>query len=153
YCRCTTFITDGYDRNVRDILILFNFFFSSRRRHTRLQGDWSSDVCSSDLLHRARLSRDHYATDREEGRRGGGDDLPPFHEQAALLQRAVPHGGSLGGTTREGRRRPQGGTAREARRARPRARDGGGARGGRRPAVLHPKPRGPVGRGESQDRA
>src|SRR2546426_11604920 len=29
-------------------LIMF-FFFSSRRRHTRLQGDWSSDVCSSDL--------------------------------------------------------------------------------------------------------
>src|SRR2546426_8419910 len=26
------------------------FFFSSRRRHTRLQGDWSSDVCSSDLV-------------------------------------------------------------------------------------------------------
>src|SRR5215467_16315129 len=25
------------------------FFFSSRRRHTRLQGDWSSDVCSSNL--------------------------------------------------------------------------------------------------------
>src|SRR5688500_11516600 len=25
------------------------FFFSSERRHTRLQGDWSSDVCSSDL--------------------------------------------------------------------------------------------------------
>src|SRR5256885_11996282 len=24
------------------------FFFSSRRRHTRLQGGWSSDVCSSD---------------------------------------------------------------------------------------------------------
>src|SRR5256885_7402937 len=33
------------------------FFFSSRRRHTRLQGDWSSDVCSSDLTHpRAPLS-------------------------------------------------------------------------------------------------
>src|SRR5256885_7826170 len=29
------------------------FFFSSRRRHTRLQGDWSSDVCSSDLRHHA----------------------------------------------------------------------------------------------------
>src|SRR5256885_5335768 len=29
--------------------IFFFFFFSSRRRHTRLQGDWSSDVCSSDL--------------------------------------------------------------------------------------------------------
>src|SRR5438876_1423471 len=27
----------------------FFFFFSSRRRHTRWTGDWSSDVCSSDL--------------------------------------------------------------------------------------------------------
>ena len=26
-------------------------FFSSRRRHTRLRRDWSSDVCSSDLAH------------------------------------------------------------------------------------------------------
>src|SRR6202047_4586036 len=26
-------------------------FFSSRRRHTRSYGDWSSDVCSSDLVH------------------------------------------------------------------------------------------------------
>src|SRR5438046_9002865 len=26
-----------------------SFFFSSRRRHTRLVSDWSSDVCSSDL--------------------------------------------------------------------------------------------------------
>src|SRR5205807_1775951 len=31
------------------IFSFFFFFFSSRRRHTRLQGDWSSDVCSSDL--------------------------------------------------------------------------------------------------------
>src|SRR5256885_10024977 len=31
--------------HVDDVLV----FFSSRRRHTRLQGDWSSDVCSSDL--------------------------------------------------------------------------------------------------------
>src|SRR6266446_4131540 len=31
---------------------MLNFFFSSRRRHTRLQGDWSSDVCSSDLVPR-----------------------------------------------------------------------------------------------------
>src|SRR5437764_3760678 len=30
--------------------ICFLFFFSSRRRHTRYIGDWSSDVCSSDLL-------------------------------------------------------------------------------------------------------
>src|SRR5256885_11908486 len=33
-----------------------HFFFSSRRRHTRLQGDWSSDVCSSDLALRDRRS-------------------------------------------------------------------------------------------------
>src|SRR5256885_11211895 len=31
------------------IALVSYFFFSSRRRHTRLQGDWSSDVCSSDL--------------------------------------------------------------------------------------------------------
>src|SRR5256885_3856142 len=30
--------------------VCFFFFFSSRRRHTRLQGDWSSVVCSSDLV-------------------------------------------------------------------------------------------------------
>src|SRR2546430_5667777 len=29
------------------------FFFSSRRRHTRFDCDWSSDVCSSDLLYYA----------------------------------------------------------------------------------------------------
>src|SRR5271157_786349 len=32
----------------------FCFFFSSRRRHTRCGRDWSSDVCSSDLV------RDHF---------------------------------------------------------------------------------------------
>src|SRR5256885_13015962 len=35
-------------QNISCIVHVF-FFFSSRRRHTRLQGDWSSDVCSSDL--------------------------------------------------------------------------------------------------------
>src|SRR6266508_6216946 len=29
---------------------MFFFFFSSRRRHTRWPRDWSSDVCSSDLI-------------------------------------------------------------------------------------------------------
>src|SRR2546430_9923640 len=37
--------------------LLFFFFFSSRRRHTRFDCDWSSDVCSSDLLSGYRLSR------------------------------------------------------------------------------------------------
>src|SRR5256885_2704743 len=41
----------GETENINDF-----FFFSSRRRHTRLQGDWSSDVCSSDLV----LERHHH---------------------------------------------------------------------------------------------
>src|SRR4051794_41706389 len=40
-------------------IVCFFFFFSSRRRHTRWTGDWSSDVCSSDLL-----------VDRRGGRQG-----------------------------------------------------------------------------------
>src|SRR2546426_1117336 len=36
-----------YGHDMKTIYVFF--FFSSRRRHTRLQGDWSSDVCSSDL--------------------------------------------------------------------------------------------------------
>src|SRR5947209_8440065 len=31
-------------------IISLSFFFSSRRRHTRYWRDWSSDVCSSDLI-------------------------------------------------------------------------------------------------------
>src|SRR5256885_3017645 len=36
-------------RSTSSIRCVVYFFFSSRRRHTILQGDWSSDVCSSDL--------------------------------------------------------------------------------------------------------
>src|SRR2546426_8795024 len=43
------------------------FFFSSRRRHTRLQGDWSSDVCSSDLS----LAWGHFGTPAVSFRIGG----------------------------------------------------------------------------------
>src|SRR5947199_10459974 len=32
------------------VFLLYVFFFSSRRRHTRCLSDWSSDVCSSDLI-------------------------------------------------------------------------------------------------------
>src|SRR2546430_4045069 len=32
------------------LVFIFIFFFSSRRRHTRFDCDWSSDVCSSDLI-------------------------------------------------------------------------------------------------------
>src|SRR6266478_8932647 len=53
------------------------FFFSSRRRHTRFDGDWSSDVCSSDLadypkMFELTLDKLGYAAWRSEqaGRRG-----------------------------------------------------------------------------------
>src|SRR5438067_9246252 len=39
-------------------LSIYNFFFfSSRRRHTRSKRDWSSDVCSSDLVREPRAAR------------------------------------------------------------------------------------------------
>src|SRR2546429_4506948 len=39
------------------VVALLLFFFSSRRRHTRCSRDWSSDVCSSDLLFSKILAR------------------------------------------------------------------------------------------------
>src|SRR6516162_10847725 len=54
--------------------IFLFFFFSSRRRHTRLQGDWCSDVCSSDLpaphTTRRRTARRRPAGSRPAGRGG-----------------------------------------------------------------------------------
>src|SRR3989454_8217243 len=49
--------------------MLYLFFFSSRRRHTRLQGDWSSDVCSSDLA--ARLQHPHVLSVYDWGEAAG----------------------------------------------------------------------------------
>src|SRR5256885_2450155 len=56
------------------------FFFSSRRRHTRLQGDWSSDVCSSDLVR---------ATIGEEGR---GLRDRPLRNAAEFIDRHLGDG-------------------------------------------------------------
>src|SRR5438093_6665462 len=56
------------------VLSFVFFFFSSRRRHTRLVSDWSSDVCSSDLLVLLRLRRNragkHAGADGAAGGRG-----------------------------------------------------------------------------------
>src|SRR5258707_11469430 len=42
---------DGkYESNGWNLVSFCIFFFSSRRRHTRYWRDWSSDVCSSDLI-------------------------------------------------------------------------------------------------------
>src|SRR3712207_7557144 len=40
---------DGRGSQPRTTDVVYDFFFSSRRRHTRYWRDWSSDVCSSDL--------------------------------------------------------------------------------------------------------
>src|ERR1039457_2858822 len=44
------------------------FFFSSRRGHTRLQGDWSSDVCSSDLCPRRQVNHARERALREQNK-------------------------------------------------------------------------------------
>src|SRR2546426_5382196 len=71
------------------------FFFSSRRRHTRLQGDWSSDVCSSDLVVREQrgLVPDRCGKVADEMRNRGteaaGHPLPRdrfIHPRAAALE-------------------------------------------------------------------
>src|SRR5256885_13280681 len=68
------------------------FFFSSRRRHTRLQGDWSSDVCSSDLSgggrRPCRRSRGEAGGQMAGGRGlrgGGGGAAAPARGRIALL--------------------------------------------------------------------
>src|SRR2546429_1521769 len=46
---------------------LVDFFFSSRRRHTRCSRDWSSDVCSSDLIERGKrlVHEEHFRFDNQ----------------------------------------------------------------------------------------
>src|SRR5690242_20785263 len=53
----------------KEVLCLL-FFFSSRRRHTRLTCDWSSDVCSSDL--RAGMGTKSIDADIATGGSAGG---------------------------------------------------------------------------------
>src|SRR5438067_10288941 len=54
------------------------FFFSSRRRHTRSKRDWSSDVCSSDLLNGSRNFPKPFAIGK----------LPSFSDRASAPQRS-----------------------------------------------------------------
>src|SRR5438876_10494636 len=57
------------------------FFFSSRRRHTRWTGDWSSDVCSSDL------------PDKERGAGRETISISPRHQEGLALLARQPGGG------------------------------------------------------------
>src|SRR5262249_58509590 len=56
------------------------FFFSSRRRHTRLVSDWSSDVCSSDLVRLRHPPPTHGASWRSLAHR-----RPPGHRTGASV--------------------------------------------------------------------
>src|SRR5262249_59499128 len=67
------------------------FFFSSRRRHTRLVSDWSSDVCSSDLGDAEEYGDDEQVDLKEAF--GLPDQMAPLRlpappELAALARRA-----------------------------------------------------------------
>src|SRR5215210_7195976 len=61
---------------------MFFFFFSSRRRHTRYIGDWSSDVCSSELRG-SPLAPKGYAAEGDVAVRGF-DALPDLIGAAPL---------------------------------------------------------------------
>src|SRR5256885_3912353 len=64
-------------------------FFSSRRRHTRLQGDWSSDVCSSDLVTGDR----HRLRDRHAPKPPGSRQfISPFAAVFEIAPAKVLHG-------------------------------------------------------------
>src|SRR6266581_6451387 len=78
------------------------FFFSSRRRHTRWTGDWSSDVCSSDLRPGGHLRQprrgDHGRPGRREGDRDRGQPArgrrPGPRDPGKRGRVAVAHGKS-----------------------------------------------------------
>src|SRR5207237_6424807 len=69
------------------------FFFSSRRRHTRFKCDWSSDVCSSDLIdlpacrgcHFPQLSDGTYAGHHP------GDSAEAIRQLEMVLQRGIEY--------------------------------------------------------------
>src|SRR5207253_4375059 len=60
---------------IPEVFVRVFFFFSSRRRHTRWPRDWSSDVCSSDLVSRSANDRiaqgNRLARPGEDGRNVG----------------------------------------------------------------------------------
>src|SRR5688572_30879533 len=72
------------------LCFFFFFFFSSRRRHTRFDCDWSSDVCSSDLLDKA--ARDLRLAFRQDNGRLPARDLESnrdFHSAVGAVMSAL----------------------------------------------------------------
>src|SRR2546421_1821078 len=66
------------------------FFFSSRRRHTRSDRDWSSDVCSSDLLPARRVVIvDSQRPSRHPLTSRGIDDRPPIGDRHTIDRKST----------------------------------------------------------------
>src|SRR5205814_3097783 len=73
-----------YKRFVHKEKNIIFFFFSSRRRHTRCLSDWSSDVCSSDLL-RSRASADDRGVCNARGPTKSPCDRPLYFDLPGFL--------------------------------------------------------------------
>src|ERR1039457_731780 len=74
-------IAERLRKHRHDLILLF---FSRSRRHTRLQGDWSSDVCSSDLS--------SPSPDTGEPSRGAGTDVSPALAEERSEERRAGEG-------------------------------------------------------------
>src|SRR5690606_40503125 len=61
------------------------FFFSSRRRHTRFSRDWSSDVCSSDLLNFGQLPKRKTGNRLNFGLRFWDKNIVSFHKHSKKI--------------------------------------------------------------------
>src|SRR5688500_19142679 len=72
----------------RVYVVIIVFFFSSRRRHTRLQGDWSSDVCSSDLEEEQRQAgiADGQHLERVGGQQQANDTRDARNSRARVVE-------------------------------------------------------------------
>src|SRR4051794_41985029 len=88
------------------------FFFSSRRRHTRWTGDWSSDVCSSDLCSDTSPSACAISTGRlgsttRGWRRSAGFDSGPRTEIERASCRERAEMAEVAGTVKKKRSLPK----------------------------------------------
>src|SRR5690606_40573732 len=77
--------------------VAIRFFFSSRRRHTRFSRDWSSDVCSSDLI--IQVAGGQSLHDRLDG------DVVLFEAQGIELDANFPLRAAFDGDRRSEERR------------------------------------------------
>src|SRR2546430_11562823 len=80
------------------------FFFSSRRRHTRFDCDWSSDVCSSDLVPEIRFSKWHGRELRIRADRAGTHKFFEPRDARGLNNVQTHHGVLIEETRSEERR-------------------------------------------------